>query len=134
MWSSRHYLEEVILPVTGWTDQLVSVPRPFPAGDCVVAFDNDQIVQRKWKVEVGQVRSALEANRLSPSIKRGLKTFLHNKIDLLASQRKHPTSFVNSRCALRLKHDGIYKFSRTLLCIKGKFGTCVFYRRCLQIS
>ena len=120
--------------MTGWTDQLVSVPRTFPAGDCVVAFDNDQIVQRKWKVEVGQVRSALEANRLSPSIKRGLKTFLHNKIDLLASQRKHPTSFVNSRCALRLKHDGIYKFSRTLLCIKGKFGICVFYRRCLQIS
>ena len=98
----------------GWTDQLASVPQPFPAGDCVVAFDNDQIVQRNWKVEVGQVRSALDPISLSPLIKRGLKTF-RNKIDLLASQRKHPTSFVNSCCALRLKHDGICKFSHILL-------------------
>ena len=40
--------------VTGWRDSLASVPLPFPSGDCVTAFDNDQIVQRKWKVKVGQ--------------------------------------------------------------------------------
>lgn len=66
--------------MTGCTDQLASVPQSFPAGDCVVAFDNDQIVQRKWKVEMGQVRSALDPISLSPLIKRGLKTF-RNKID-----------------------------------------------------
>ena len=40
--------------VTGWRDSLASVPLPFPSGDCVAAFDNDQIVQRKWKVKVEQ--------------------------------------------------------------------------------
>ena len=40
--------------VTGWRDSLASVPLSFPSGDCVTAFDNDQIVQRKWKFKVGQ--------------------------------------------------------------------------------
>ena len=40
--------------VTGWRDGLASVPPPFPPGDSIVAFDNDQIVQRRWKVKVGQ--------------------------------------------------------------------------------
>ena len=40
--------------VTGWRDGLASVPPPFLPGDSIVAFDTDQIVQRKWKVKVGQ--------------------------------------------------------------------------------
>ena len=40
--------------VTGWRDGLASVPPPFSPGDSIVAFDNDQIVQRRWKVKVGQ--------------------------------------------------------------------------------
>ena len=40
--------------VTGWRDSLASVPLPFPSGDCVTAFDNDQIVQQKWKAREGQ--------------------------------------------------------------------------------
>lgn len=40
--------------VTGWRDNLTSVPLSFPSGNCITAFDNDQIVQRKWKVKVGQ--------------------------------------------------------------------------------
>ena len=37
-----------------WTRDLASEPMSFPSGDCMVAIDNDQIVQRKWKVKVGQ--------------------------------------------------------------------------------
>jgi len=37
-----------------WTRDLSSEPKEFPSGDCMVAIDNDQIVQRKWKVKVGQ--------------------------------------------------------------------------------
>ena len=37
-----------------WTRDLTSEPKEFPTGDCMVAIDNDQIVQRKWKVKVGQ--------------------------------------------------------------------------------
>ena len=37
-----------------WTRDLSSDPKEFPSGDCMVAIDNDQIVQRKWKVKVGQ--------------------------------------------------------------------------------
>lgn len=40
--------------VTGWRDRLTSVPLSFPSGDCISTFDNDRIVQRKWKVKVGQ--------------------------------------------------------------------------------
>ena len=37
-----------------WTRDLTSEAKEFPSGDCMVAIDNDQIVQRKWKVKVGQ--------------------------------------------------------------------------------
>ena len=37
-----------------WTRDLTSEAKYFPSGDCMVAIDNDQIVQRKWKVKVGQ--------------------------------------------------------------------------------
>ena len=37
-----------------WTKDLTSEAKDFPCGDCMVAIDNDQIVQRKWKVKVGQ--------------------------------------------------------------------------------
>lgn len=37
-----------------WTRDLSPEPKEFPSGDCMVAIDNDQIVQRKWKVKVGQ--------------------------------------------------------------------------------
>ncbi|XP_078368456.1 uncharacterized protein LOC144652290 [Oculina patagonica] len=37
-----------------WTRDLTSEPKEFPPGDCMVAIDNNQIVQRKWKVKVGQ--------------------------------------------------------------------------------
>ena len=37
-----------------WTRDLTSDPKEFPPGDCMVAIDNDQIVQRRWKVKVGQ--------------------------------------------------------------------------------
>ena len=40
--------------VMSWRDNLASVPCPFPEGDCIVAFDNDQIVQKKWKVKAGE--------------------------------------------------------------------------------
>ena len=36
-----------------WTKDLTSDTKVSP-GDCMVAIDNDQIVQRKWKVKVGQ--------------------------------------------------------------------------------
>lgn len=38
--------------VTSWRRSLALVPQPFPTGDCITAFYNDKIVQRKWKVEV----------------------------------------------------------------------------------
>jgi len=37
-----------------WTRDLTSDPKEFRPGDCMVAIDNEQIVQRKWKVKVGQ--------------------------------------------------------------------------------
>jgi len=37
-----------------WTRDLASDQKEFPPGDCMVAIDNDQIVQHKWKVKVGQ--------------------------------------------------------------------------------
>jgi len=37
-----------------WTRDLSSEPMEFPNEDCMVAIDNDQIVERKWKVRVGQ--------------------------------------------------------------------------------
>ena len=36
-----------------WTKELSSTPNEFPPGDCMIAIDNDQIVQRRWKVKVG---------------------------------------------------------------------------------
>lgn len=40
-----------------WSRDLTSEPKEFPPGDCMVAIDNDQIVQRRWKVKVGQKSS-----------------------------------------------------------------------------
>ena len=37
-----------------WSRDLTSEPKEFPPGECMVAIDNDQIVQRRWKVKVGQ--------------------------------------------------------------------------------
>ena len=37
-----------------WTRDLTSDPIEFNPGDCMVSIDDDQIVQCKWKVEVGQ--------------------------------------------------------------------------------
>ena len=37
-----------------WTRDLTSYAKEFPSGDCMVTIDNDQIVQRRWKVKVGQ--------------------------------------------------------------------------------
>lgn len=37
--------------VTSWRDNLASEPCQIPERDCVVAFVNDQIIQKKWKVK-----------------------------------------------------------------------------------
>ena len=100
--------------VTSWRDSLESVPQLFPSSDCITAFDNDQIVQRKWKVKVGQKARVSILTSMS-------QTVIDQDGTLQQREEQQPEEAIIEGCAYIYR---IYLQSKYTVCIPDKISIC----------